>query len=228
MRYGMKATVALGALAALGLGCERRERAGTEGAERGQQAATGADQAARYVADLKPLNAEAGGGASGKATLKAEGSHLVIDVEARGLPPGMHLMHYHGFTDGRDATCAGPAEDRNGDGVVDLLETEPVSGTTLVPFHQDPASLQIQTDTYPVANERGELRYQQRVPLGALTRALSEKHGIEGLALDKRVVYLHGVAEGTKLPESARSLPDVPARVTLPVACGALERVSPA
>jgi hypothetical protein len=34
---------------------------------------------------------------------------------------------------------------------------------------------------------------------------------------------VHGVPERTELPETAQSLPDVPARVTLPIACGILE-----
>lgn len=51
------------------------------------------------------------------------------------------MQHFHGFTDGRNATCAKAAADTSHDGIVDLLETEPTSGTTMVPFPTSVASL---------------------------------------------------------------------------------------
>lgn len=230
MRRTIWSFVAFGGLTVAALGCERRERAAPEGtAEQTQPvAAPGAAAPVQYVAELRPMNMQLGGGGSGTATLTVDGKELVISVNASGLTPGMRLMHYHGFVDGRDATCAGPAQDQNGDGVVDLLETEPVSGVTLVPFHENPAILEIESETYPVADERGALTYAKRVPIAQLEGALSQKHGIERLALDKRVVYLHGVAEGAPVPPTTKSLAGVPARVTVPVACGVLERKSPA
>lgn len=209
-------------------GCDRKEQVedtasptGANGATSAIDAATGAGE--RYVANLQPLNAEYGGGASGEARLHMEGSDLVIEVDAQGLSPGIHLMHYHGFVAGDDATCAGAAQDANQDGVIDLVETESVSGTTLVPFHDHPASLEIPSQNYPEASDQGAMEYQQRVPLEDLERALSQTHGIENLSLDTRVVYIHGVPAETALPETAQSLPGVPAQVTLPIACGVLE-----
>jgi len=77
--------------------------------------------------------------------------------------------------------------------------------------------------SYPEANAEGAITYQQRVPLEELQRSLAQTHGIENLSLDQRVVYIHGVPPETALPETAQSLPGVPAQVTLPVACGVLE-----
>ena len=71
-----------------------------------------------------------------------------------------------------------PAADKNGDGIIDLIETEPMSGTTMVPFHDNPVSMQIVN--FPA----------------------------------------------TKLPATVASLDDVPAQVTLPIACGKIEKVS--
>lgn len=182
----------------------------------------------RYVAELRPLNAEAlGRSAGGTATLHVEDGRLTITVAADGLAPEtMHLQHYHGFPEGKDASCPTPQADTNGDGFIDLIETEATAGTTMVPFHDDPASLDIASETYPVATEEGAVRYSQTVAVDELERALEDKFGVSELALERRVVFLHGTAPDADLPESVRSLPGVPAQATLPVACGAIERAA--
>jgi hypothetical protein len=192
----------------------------------GLAGAGAAHAAERYVAELHPLNADAlGRSASGTAMFDVEDGRLTITVLANGLAPGvMHLQHYHGLPEGKDATCPTPQADTNGDGLIDLVETEPMAGTTMVPFHADPASLEIASDTYPIANEEGTIRYKQAVPVDDLERALADKFGVSGLALEERVVFLHGTAPDTDLPASVQSLPDVPAQVTLPIACGTIER----
>jgi hypothetical protein len=49
----------------------------------------------------------------------------------------------------------------------------------------------------------------------------------QSLDLDRRVAFIHGGAPASKLPESVASLGTIPASVTLPIACGVVERVSP-
>ncbi|MBN1604529.1 MAG: hypothetical protein JW915_23170 [Chitinispirillaceae bacterium] len=45
------------------------------------------------------------------------------------------------------------------------------------------------------------------------------------LFLDKkRVVYLHGISDQEQIPLSVKSLEGVPAHITIPVACGKLEK----
>ncbi len=175
-----------------------------------------------YVAELKPLNADKlGQAAQGTATLKVEQGQLRIRVKAQGLAPGaVHLQHYHGFPDGKDAKCPTAGDDTNGDGYIDLIETEPMAGTTLVPFHENPVSLKIKAHSYPKADSRGRMEYEGTAPIDELEQALADKHGIADIDFDKRVVFLHGTAKNADLPDSVRSLPDVPAQVTLPVACG--------
>jgi hypothetical protein len=190
--------------------------------------ATAEQDAEVYLARLQPVNAEMSDQAvSGVALFVVSGDSLTILVEAAGLNPGqMHLQHYHGFTDGRDAACAPAAADDNADAVVDLIETRDYSGITLVPFHEQPASLEIQATTYPTASQPdGEISYVQTVPIPELERALQREHGIGALDLERRVVYLHGVAPATVLPETVQSLGEVPAHVTLPVACGELRQI---
>ncbi|MFP4162761.1 MAG: hypothetical protein ACLFQB_03300 [Chitinispirillaceae bacterium] len=180
-----------------------------------------------YRAELGPLNdSVAGMSATGMATIRVKGDTMFINVMASGLEPGMmHLQHYHGYPDGQDASCASMDQDINGDGIVDLVETRDVSGITLVPFNENPAELELTAETYPEASDQGTVTYTDTVLISELRPALQEKFGIDSLQLENRVVYLHGISEDTELPESVQSLPDVPAHVTLPVACGKLEKV---
>lgn len=177
-----------------------------------------------YAADLQPLNAsKIGASASGKARLDVTGGKFIVSIDLAGLPPGMHLQHFHGFPDGKDAACPTGENAANGDGYIDLIETEAVAGTTMVPFHAHPATLEIPSDTYPVADENGAAHYEKTEVVADLENALKEKFKAPVLALEKRVIFVHGVKVGTALPDSVKSLPGVPAHVTIPIACGKIE-----
>lgn len=178
-----------------------------------------------YRADFVGLNNEITGmSPSGTALIETTEDSVTIRVTATGLPPGMmHLMHIHGFSGDTAATCATMAQDINNDSIVDLMETEIVSGITLIPFHDDPVSMQIQAETYPRADSAGVLSYARTIARPALDSALEAAHGITDLELENRVIYIHGAPEGTSLPETVQSLPEVPAQITLPIACGDID-----
>ena len=178
-----------------------------------------------YVAHLRAMNTKVTGmQTTGTARFTIRGDSLTISVDARHVPPDMqHLQHFHGFTDGRNATCATAAADTSHDGIVDLLETEPTSGTTMVPFTADPVSMQIVTDTYPKASADGTYHYRKNVSLSALQAAFGKQFTGQQLDFTDRVVYLHGVPASTRLPASVASLGTIPAQVTLPIACGKIE-----
>lgn len=186
------------------------------------------EAAETYRADLAPLNTETTGSeAGGTATLTISGDSLTIRLDATGTPlETMHLQHFHGFAEGDKASrCPTSAGDSNGDGIIDLIETEPVAGITMVPFHDDPASMAIIADSYPTADSNGAYTYTQNVSLQELEEAFGEEFPGQQLDLDRRVIFLHGVPEGTDLPATVQSLGDVPAHITLPIACGEIRRV---
>ena len=180
-----------------------------------------------YVAPLHTLNTKVTGvETTGEARFSITGDSLTITVNAQNLPPDiMHLQHFHGFKDNRDATCPTEAADVNHDGIIDLIETEPTSGTTMVPFHDDPISMEIVRDTYPKAGADGTFQYQETVSLKDLNTAFAKAFGDNELDLGRRVVFIHGTLASTKLPASAASLGTIPAQVTLPIACGEIQRV---
>src|SRR6185312_15068648 len=103
------------------------------------------------------------------------------------------MIHIHGFAAGdKAATCASAAQDKDGDGIIDVIETEPVSGVTLIPFDDHPAALVIPSDSYPHANASGAFHYRATVSLKDLNAALKKQFGIDGVHLDKQVIYVHG------------------------------------
>jgi hypothetical protein len=180
-----------------------------------------------YIAHLAPMNAAvAGSKTTGEARLEIRGGNLVIDIKVRDAPPDItHWQHFHGFKDGRTATCAGPSADKNGDGIVDLIETKPASGTTMVPFDEAPAKMDVAHGVYPKASADGSYTYHEVVPLKELRAAFAKTFGTRKIDLDRRVIYIHGVPADTKLPSTVASLGPIPANVTLPIACGRIERV---
>jgi len=178
-----------------------------------------------YSATLGSLNAQKiGTSASGVAKLEIAGGKLSTSIDLNGLTPNlMHLQHFHGFPDGRAAACPTAKDDTNGDGYIDLIETEAVAGTTMLPFHAHPATLEIPNETYPIADGAGTAHYRHSDSVAELETALKNKFKAPVLDLGKRVIFVHGVADDVKLPDTVRSLPGVPAHVTIPVACGTIE-----
>jgi hypothetical protein len=181
---------------------------------------------AAYVAHLSALNTTVTGLKTvGEATFTIKGDSLTIAVNASGLPKDIeHWQHFHGFTDGRQATCPAKAADANGDGIIDVVETGVVAGTTMVPFSADPVSMDVPHGTYPRASATGTLQYKETVSLSAVQTAFAKTFDGQKLDLDRRVVFIHGIPAASKLKASVASLGPIPAQVTLPIACGKISR----
>jgi hypothetical protein len=85
--------------------------------------------------------------------------------------------------------------------------------------------LKIPSETYPKASADGAYHYEKTISLPAMKDSFGEAFG-QDLDLDRRVVFIHGIAPDTELPTSVSSLGDIPAPVTLPIACGVIEKAS--
>lgn len=175
-----------------------------------------------YEARLYPLNIDVTGAeANGTAKMQIEGDQLVITVDMAGVPANtVHWQHLHGLETGGAASCARQSDDVNGDGVLDLMETASASGVTMVPLDEAPADMDVAHGTYPSAAADGTYHYRQEVSLKKLEKAFAKAFDGQDLALDQRVIYVHGVPASHPLPGSVASLGPVPAHVTLPIACG--------
>lgn len=185
----------------------------------------------RYQAMLHPMNAAVvGSEAKGRATFTISGDELTIHIEVEDAPPGIeHWQHFHGFATGDAAAkCPTDAADANHDGIIDLIETELSAGTTMVPFNADPVAMDIPASTYPKADAHGDYTYQTTVSMKALEAAFAKKFPGQRLGLDRRVVFVHGAPDDANLPATVASLDDIPAHVTLPIACGVIEKAGAA
>lgn len=182
----------------------------------------------KYIAKIEPLNAlKIGYEAHGQAEFTVEGNNLHIKVEMFDTPENIeHWEHFHGFPDGKEASVPTIEQDTNLDGYIDLIETEPVSGTTMVPFDDAPHEMNIPHDGYPVADANGHYEYEKDVPLDKLQAKFKEAFGSEDLQLDKRVVYVHGIPNSLALPDTvAGEVMCYGANTTLPIAAGKIEAV---
>jgi hypothetical protein len=130
---------------------------------------------------LHPINFKATGReTTGQPRFDLMRETLVIHVDVSAAPPDIeHWQHCHGFKDDRKATCPTDAADVNHGGIIDITETESVSGVTMVAFNADPASMQVVTDSYPKASSDGALRYERTVPLKTLRGAFANVRGSE-------------------------------------------------
>lgn len=191
-----------------------------------QKAVANTHLAATYVAPLSPLNTSVtGSSATGEVRLTIQGDSLTILVNATGLPRNIeHWQHFHGFADGRQAACPTAAADVNHDGIIDVVETATAAGTTMVPFSGDPVSMDVPHGAYPRASAAGTLEYRETVSLSALQAAFGKAFPGQELDLDRRVVFIHGIAATSALKSSVASLGPIPAQVTLPIACGKITR----
>ncbi len=184
-------------------------------------------QAASYFAYLYPMNPTiAPSTTTGEARFTEKGGMLTIDIRVKGAPPNMvHWQHFHGFKDGAQAKCPTLADDTNHDAIIDLIETGKASGTTMVPFIKHPATMDVAKGDYPTANAKGDYHYRETVSIKELQEAFGKAFPGQQLDLSKRVVYIHGVPGSEQLPSTVQSLGPIPAQVTVPIACGAIERV---
>lgn len=205
------------------ISCNQSENKNNEQAKTGSQDSV----IATYVANLEPLNTNITKmNTTAQARFVMTKDSLLVTIDVKDAPPGIeHWQHFHGFTDNKAATCATAANDANGDGIIDVVETESVSGTTMVPFNDKTEEMDVGSDTYPKADSDSGYHYETRISLEKLRASFKKAFGDSTLDLDRRVLYIHGVPENSNLPKSVASIGDIPANVTIPIACGKIEKL---
>ncbi|MEO8962053.1 MAG: hypothetical protein ABI325_09235 [Ginsengibacter sp.] len=215
--------IAIGMAAISVIGCNQSDNNSNEQAETDSQDSV----IATYLAHLQPLNTNITKlNTTAEARFVLTRDSMLVTIDVRNAPPGIqHWQHFHGFTDNKAATCATEANDTNSDGIIDVVETEPVSGTTMVPFNDQAEEMNVGSDTYPKADADGSYQYKARISLEKLRASFKKSFGDSLLDLDRRVLYIHGVPENTNLAKSVASIGDIPAHVTLPIACGKIEKL---
>ena len=185
-------------------------------------------KARNFSVKLMPLN---NSGVTGEATITyLQDGKFETHVMAENLAPGVaHPQHIHGFgfdsDSPKDAVCP-PMSAAGEDGLLTLPDGLPFYGPILVPL--DSELIPLTQQKFPRANKHGQVNYLEYTKTSALVMAIDEAYegnqSMKSLALNKRVIVLHGayVKDNMIVPEGTEGAEYI---ATLPVACGEIEEV---
>lgn len=210
-------TLVIAAVVAVSCNNSKKEQTGSQN-----------NQQVVYEARLQPMNTKVTGmQTTGTARFVIANDTMTVTIDVKNAPPGIqHWQHFHGFANDSMAVVPPDSADKNHDGIIDVVETVPYSGTTMVPFNAMPAKMNVADSTYPTAGADSAYHYEVKIPMDSLNAAFGKAFNGSPLDLDKRVLYIHGVPPGTKLPKTVASIGTVPAYITLPIACGQIKKVN--
>lgn len=140
-----------------------------------------------------------------------------MEITSSGLTPGLpHAQHIHGGMS-LVSSCPTPANDTDGDGLVNTAEGQPAYGavlTSLTTSGDTSADSALAVDRFPTANDDGSQTYSQTVTIDQdmadnLGNFAIVQHGID---LDDSGMY-DGDAKSSLDPE-------LPLEATIPANCG--------
>lgn len=173
--------------------------------------------AGNYRAILRPLNNHLSGFIpSGIAEVNIRGDLIkvktILDDDAR----VKHIQNLH-----IGERCPRPFDDTNKDGVIDSNEARKISGEILIPLDRDLNSIQLGEGLFPFGSK---LTYVESASLENLINDLRINRGIEFNPKNKAVL-IHGVSLNTKLPETVTTFEQHPSQLSVPIACGVLQKI---
>lgn len=143
--------------------------------------------------------------AVGTAEIGISGDELTAKIRMGAAKAGTHAQHVHTGT-----RCPTPADDTNGDGVVDATEATAVYGGVLLALDSDLAG----GGTFPSGIT---YNYDQSASVAQVLTNL----GLGSLALEGKVVNVHGVPDSTNLPATIQG-----GKAAFPISCGVLTKTS--
>lgn len=158
-----------------------------------------------FRASLTPEN-DSVSNAAGTAEVSIQGDELKANVRIAGARLGTHAQHIHAGT-----RCPTPEDDTNGDGVVDATEASAVYGGVLLALDSDLAGA---GGNFPSGIA---YNYDESASVAQVLSNL----GLGSLALEGKVVNVHGVPDSTDLPATVQG-----GKEAFPISCGVLTRSS--
>lgn len=169
-----------------------------------------------YKAILRPMNNSLSGFLpTGAAEISIQGDSVqmktYLDDDARVT----HMQNVH-----VGSRCPTPADDTNGDGIVDIEESYAVVGAVLIPLDADINSAVDGEKIFPLG---GGFTYLETASLSKLESDVTARTG-QNLNLGGRVVLMHGVAGGTKMPATVATRDGMLMQASVPMVCGIIQR----
>ncbi len=187
-----------------------------------------------YVANLSTLNNGVGGPISGNVSVNKEGSRLIAYVRLNGGHAGVaHQQRVHIGT-----SCPTMANDKNGDGYVDVNEAFNAVGKILFPLDSDISSQERGSSIWPAGDMYGYYHWERATSFDRFIEDLREpdlneendfaKLGPNGpLNLDGRVVLILGAEQNlANLPATVGTRGRLANYQVMPVACGIIRKVA--
>lgn len=184
----------------------------------------------KYDAILRPLNTSVSGFIpSGRTIIEVkEGDFTVISY----LEDDSRVMHIQSIHEG--VRCPTLQDDANKDGFIDAVEMKKATGNVLVPLDGDLNSQMAGQDFYPSGktftyNESASAEtllqdlYTKDLPTNS---SLVKLQAGAPLNLEGRVVIIHGTAELARVPESVKTMNNLPRNVSIPITCGVIKRIN--
>jgi len=182
-----------------------------------------------YKAILRPYNfTVAGWIPNGMTDIKIQGDEIEVKSWLDDSANVVHMQNIHLGT-----TCPEMIHDGNKDGFVDFNETVKVANKILIPLDADLNSQASGNTIYP----KGNFTYFQKASLSQLMSDLKEQDVDSGdyqvklanndhLNLAGKVIIITGAAANRALPSSVSTLNGLTPELSVPIACGIIERMS--
>lgn len=179
-----------------------------------------------YRGSLKELNSTIAPGVFGNVKIDINRDKFDVSVNLVNAPLGPHIQR---LSIGNE--CPTMTDDTNGDGYIDALESQNVTGKALIPFDGDLSTQDAGATEYPVDSYQyvesaafstmlADLIAKDPNPEDSVTKLTAANE----LSFEGKVVVVHGVPAETVLPPTVQSIDGLAPQATLPIACGKMER----
>ena len=187
----------------------------------------------QYRATFETLNPHINGTIPGSLTLDRKDDRLITFV--RLFAGGPRAWHQQGVYMGR--RCPTMGDDKNGDGIIDIVEAMQVVGKMIIPLDSNMNTQASGRGLYPLGDLSGYYHYERVSSFRRLFDDLrsedldTEDHITklgpdEKFSFERRVVMVQGVVEETVLPETVAGLGKRQPFQTLPITCGIINKVT--
>jgi hypothetical protein len=185
-----------------------------------------------YLAKFETLNPHINGTIPGSLTLLRKEDRLMVFV--RMFAGGIRAWHQQGIYYGK--RCPKMSDDKNGDGIIDILEAMNIVGKMIVPLDANINSQFAGRNLFPLGDLAGYYHYERVASFNRLFEDLRsvdsdlEDHlgklgPEENFSFEKRVIMVQGVTQDIVLPETVAGLGKRKPFQTLPVTCGIIHKV---
>lgn len=180
----------------------------------------------KYIARFTTLNPHVNGTVPGSVTFFRENDRVLVYLRLfAGYPKAWHQQKIY-----EGSRCPTLADDKNGDGYIDILEAEAVLGKILIPLDADISSQRSGRNFYPLGDLSGSYFYERTTSFSRMFRDLKDIKNQsdeykkldedEGFSIEGRVVLIQGVSQEVEFPETVGSTARYKPFQTLPIACG--------